>query len=266
MSVRAFSYGGGVQSTACLVLAARGEIDFQTFLFANVGEDSEHPDTLAYVRDVSMPYAARHGLEFVVVRKITNGQAETIMDRLERLEKSIPLPVRMGQNGAPGNRICTTDFKVKPILKWLKEHGATDEDPAVSGIGISIDEAHRAKPCGQSGVTYQRLTYPLLDLGMNRSNCVAIIERAGLPVPPKSSCFFCPYHSRKTWEQLKASRPDLFRRACEIEKVLYERGRKLGRGEFFLTPYGKFLEEAIGNPQPELKFEWPVCDSGNCFV
>jgi 3'-phosphoadenosine 5'-phosphosulfate sulfotransferase (PAPS reductase)/FAD synthetase len=48
--IRVFSYGGGVQSTAALVLAAQGVIDYHTFLFANVGEDSENPDTLAYVR------------------------------------------------------------------------------------------------------------------------------------------------------------------------------------------------------------------------
>jgi hypothetical protein len=48
--IRAFSYGGW-QSTAALVLAAQGHIDFRTFLFANVGDDSEHPATLAYIRD-----------------------------------------------------------------------------------------------------------------------------------------------------------------------------------------------------------------------
>ena len=62
MSVRAFSYGGGVQSTACLVLAVEGRIDFKTFLFANVGADSEHPDTLDYVYQVAMPYAKSCGL------------------------------------------------------------------------------------------------------------------------------------------------------------------------------------------------------------
>jgi hypothetical protein len=39
---RVVSYGGGVQSNALLVLAAQGRIDYRTFLFANVGDDSEH--------------------------------------------------------------------------------------------------------------------------------------------------------------------------------------------------------------------------------
>ena len=41
MTLRSFSYGGGVQSTAALVLACRREIDFPLFIFANTGDDSE---------------------------------------------------------------------------------------------------------------------------------------------------------------------------------------------------------------------------------
>ncbi len=45
--MRVISYGGGVQSTALLVLANRGEIRYvDAALFANVGDDSEDPDTL----------------------------------------------------------------------------------------------------------------------------------------------------------------------------------------------------------------------------
>ena len=47
--LRVASYGGGVQSTAMLVLAAQRIIDFPLFLFANVGDDSEHPASLRYV-------------------------------------------------------------------------------------------------------------------------------------------------------------------------------------------------------------------------
>lgn len=33
--------------------------------------------------------------------------------------------------------------------------------------------------------------YPLREWGWNRAACIARIEAAGLPVPPKSSCFIC---------------------------------------------------------------------------
>ena len=48
--MRVISYGGGVQSPALLVMAARGELGkVDAALFCNVGDDSEHPETLEYV-------------------------------------------------------------------------------------------------------------------------------------------------------------------------------------------------------------------------
>lgn len=66
------------------MLAACGELGYQidTALFANVGDDSEHPATI-----------------------------------------SLPIPVRMS-NGAPGTR------KIRVVGRWLREHGATGQDPA----------------------------------------------------------------------------------------------------------------------------------------
>ncbi|MFC7865544.1 hypothetical protein ACFU5B_17190 [Streptomyces murinus] len=67
-----------MQSTALLVLAARREIEYPTFLFANVGDDSEHPSTLAYVREVALPYATRAGLDLQhLERRRRDGSTET---------------------------------------------------------------------------------------------------------------------------------------------------------------------------------------------
>src|SRR5579863_9688817 len=93
--LKVFSYGGGVQSTAALVLAAQGRIDYQTFLFCNVGADSENPATLAYVRDVARPFAARHDLAFHELERVKrDGSVETIYQRIMRPEsRSIGIPV-----------------------------------------------------------------------------------------------------------------------------------------------------------------------------
>ncbi|MFJ6212306.1 hypothetical protein ACIQGZ_03095 [Streptomyces sp. NPDC092296] len=79
--MRAISYGGGVQSTALLVLAAKREIDYTTFLFANVGDDSERPATLAYIRDFAAPFAADVGLELHRLQRTRrDGSTETLME------------------------------------------------------------------------------------------------------------------------------------------------------------------------------------------
>jgi 3'-phosphoadenosine 5'-phosphosulfate sulfotransferase (PAPS reductase)/FAD synthetase len=184
VTIRAFSYGGGVQSTAALVLAAQGRIDFPLFLFANVGEDSENPATLRYVAECAKPYAAAHGIELVEVRKQRRmGEADTIVSWLDRTPRSIGIPMRMA-NGAPGNRSCTEQFKINPIRKELRRRGATRSLPAVLGMGISTDEWSRMRTDKPGSVT--RVAYPLIDLGLSRADCVSVIEGAGLPVPPKA--------------------------------------------------------------------------------
>jgi len=125
MTVRSVSYGGGVQSTALLVLAAEERIDFRTFLFSNVGDDSEHPASLDYVRRIAAPYADAHGIELVELhRHRRDGTPETLMGRLTKPgSRSLPIPVRMS-NGMPGTRLCTAEFKIRVIAKELKRRGA----------------------------------------------------------------------------------------------------------------------------------------------
>jgi hypothetical protein len=116
------SYGGGVQSTALVVLAAQGEIPCDAALFANVGDDSEHPDTLRYVREVAMPWAAARGVEIIELsRRLRDGTTRTLLEQVVRdAAKGQPsIPVRVS-NGAPGNRQCTAVYKIRVIDRWLR--------------------------------------------------------------------------------------------------------------------------------------------------
>lgn len=265
--MKVISYGGGVQSTALLVLAAQGQIDYSTFLFANVGDDSEHPATLAYIRDIAAPYATRFGIELHQLRRIRrDGTTETLMERLNRPDtRSIPIPVRMA-NGAPGRRSCTADFKIKVVGRWLREHGATPNAPAAVGIGISVDEIHRANR--RRSEPHEQVEYPLLDLGLRRDDCERIIEGAGLPVPPKSSCFFCPFRTVGAWRQQRREDPDLFARSIQLEQTVNKRRAALGRDPVYLTRYGRPLAEAIPAQKdaPPEEAEDSGCDSGWCMT
>ncbi|MFC8370048.1 phosphoadenosine phosphosulfate reductase [Streptomyces sp. NPDC057239] len=266
--VKVISYGGGVQSTALLVLAARREIDFRTFLFANVGDDSEHPATLAYVREIAIPYAVRAGLVIhELKRRRRDGASETLMQRLNRPDtRSIPIPVRM-PNGAPGRRNCTADFKIKVVGRWLREHGATTEEPAAVGIGISLDEIHRANRRRREA--HEIIEYPLLDLRLRRGDCERIITEAGLPVPPKSSCFFCPFRTVDAWRHQRRHEPELFTQSVGLEETINQRRAALGRDAVYLTRYGVPLTQAIpaeSHEEGDGDEEDGACDSGWCMT
>ena len=78
-----FSCGGGVQSTACLVLAAQGKIPYRTFIFSNVGNKAESPQTIEYIDEVLKPYAKQHGLKWVDVAWVDRqGRVRDLYDDL----------------------------------------------------------------------------------------------------------------------------------------------------------------------------------------
>lgn len=278
MSQTVFSFGGGVQSTAALVLAAQGNLDCQTFLFCNVGDDSENPDTLRYVREVAMPYADQHGIELIELQRIRRtGEIETLYGRLTRPgSKTIGIPVRLAGSGMPAQRNCTADFKIRLTAKWCRQHGATKAHPVTTLLGISLDEFQRMR--NDSGIAYTRLGYPLIDRRLTRQDCRNIIAGAGLPIPPKSSCWFCPFHTVRAWRDLRDTRPDLFQKACDLEALLTARAKTLKRTPrkgappaereaVFMSSKMHPLAQVVGDAiQPTLPEFDDVCESGYCMV
>lgn len=249
--IKIFSFGGGIQSTACLVLAAQKKIDYKIFAFSNVGNDSEHPETIDYIQKISKPFAELHGLTFVELQKNTKKGPETLMDLLVRSKRSIPIPI-FHDNGPPGRRSCTVDFKIKVIAKYAKNLGAKPNNKAIIGIGISTDEIIRAKP---NQIPFLESNWPLIDLMMDRKQCERLIQEAGLPVPPRSSCYFCPFHRKSKWLEMYTKQPDLFEKSCQLEEMLNERSIGLGRGPVYLSSWRKPLREAV-NGSHEWQLNW----------
>lgn len=308
MTLEFVSYGGGVQSTSLLVLAKREIIRFRTFVFSDVGYDSEDPDTLTYVRLVARPFAALHGLDLHTVSKtrirgVAAGTVETLYQRLTRPgSKSLPIPVRMS-NGAPGTRSCTFTYKIEEIGKWAKAHGATPDNPATVGIGISLDEISRVN--SRRAMPYEQPVYPLLEHEppISRGQCEQIIlseplpevmvdplrehldllpritqydlresRFTRLPRPPKSACWFCPLHRPSTWAEMRRDRPELFERSAQLEDHLNAVRDDLGKDHVYLTRFGKPLRAAIPAAQDQL-FDMlddhgsdESCDNGACFT
>ena len=272
-SNRFISYGGGVQSSAMIVLVALGEIaPITAALYSNVGDDSEHPATNAYVREIMTPWAAERGIEVVELqRTLRDGTPQTLWSRIMDYEGEAlrePIPV-FGWSGAPMSRSCTADHKIKVLGKYVKGRVPKEDLPASVLIGISTDEFQRANR--GKNEPWEERQYPLIDLGLNRQDCERIIAEAGLPVPPKSSCFFCPFHNMSTWSHLRRDEPDLFSRAVKLEETLNARRRARDKPPVYLTRRGAPLIEVVPMPHPSL-FDEPElfneggCDEGACWV
>lgn len=262
---RVFSFGGGRQSHAVMCLQAAGLLHYDLFIFSNVGLDSENPDTIEYIEKYTKPFAQKHHIPFIEIQKTRRGKVLTLMEFAMEQNRSVPLPAYLS-TGAPANRTCTVEFKIRVVDRYLRTHGIRAE---ICGLGISTDEFQRAKTqewkiditTGQ----LKRLEYPLLDLRLNLNSCVKIIRDNGLPEPPKSSCFFCPFHSPAEWIRIKNQKPQLFEKAVELEKRLNEKRQYLGRDRMFLHRNLIPLEQAVGS-QMDLFNEMDVCESGYCMI
>ena len=259
---RVFAYGGGVQSTAVLVLERMGVVKYDHYVFANVGDDSENPDTLEYFREVAKPYADQHGIDLVELKR-----ERTLREWIYDNGSTIPIPMIL-KSGNPGRRACTVHQKIRLIDKWVRWHKDSREHYTV-GLGISLDEYQRAKstePVQIFSNMYKQLEYPLLDLRLSRYHCKQIIEDAGLSVPPKSSCFFCPFHKTSEWVQMSTEKPDLFEEVCRIEKYLQSKRNDIGKDKMYISYKQIPLEQVVKQYKDNDKEQDINCDNGYCFI
>lgn len=298
--LRAFSFGGGVQSHAVLALQTLGKLaqPYDVFLFSNVGHDSENPDTTAYLAEHTRPFCEAHGIQFVELSRNVRGRGEvTLVEEILYQQRSIIIPAYFGSGGF-GNRNCTTDFKVRVIDRYIRDAGY---HYATVGLGISVDEFARARstewhrhegqdyqedqpefsqtsflPVEAEEVTaptqrrdigfWKRREYPLINLRLSRDACHSVIAEAGLPMPPKSSCFFCPFKRPNEWIELKRHQPELFDQAVGIEAAINEKRLHLAKDGMFLHRWKRPLALAVGDQDAMFNDVDDGCDSGYCMV
>ena len=102
---------------------------------------------------------------------------------------------------------------------------------AVKAIGLDAGEQHRMtwqqsqtddqKPISRDrwlDQNYFAYWYPLMEWGYDREKCKQIIVAAGLPIPCKSACFFCPASKKHEIAWLQEHHPELLDRALAIER------------------------------------------------
>lgn len=218
--------GAGVQSTTLYLMALHGELHFDKAIFADVGEEPESVHKhLAWLKTLGGPeiVTVSQGKLGEDLKKGQNGHGG----------RSVSIPaftshtegVRVGMV----RRQCTSEYKIKPIERWLKREllklapgSRVPKDVTVSQIyGISLDESARALRIKANTVGHWRKpVFPLIDRWMTRAACITWIKSHGYPVPPRSACVFCPYKTDREWLRLRTDDAAGWNRAVEIDRAL----------------------------------------------
>lgn len=193
------AYGGGVDSTAMLVgLWSRG-IRPDAVVFSDTG--GEKPETYAYL-DTLRGWLERVRFPDLTIIRAT--RAESLEAQCLAFED---LPSR-----AYGFSSCSIDWKIRPYSRWAKRMFGS---ATIRAVGYDAGEEYRAK---QHTDGPHRLWFPLIEWSWSREKCRVMILAAGLPLPPKSACFYCPASKPREVVWLADTHPDLFARAVEIER------------------------------------------------
>lgn len=226
------SCGAGVQSTAIILLARDGALPKpDAAIFADTGWEPaavyEQVDRLEQV-------CVELGVEFY---RVSSGNLREDSINPEHRYASIPYFVRNpdGSEGM-GRRQCTSEYKLTPINRKVRELlGAKAPDfrrvpkgrLAEQWIGFSTDEVIRANRRKDSqGVSYLNSRYPLLELGMSRTDCERYLAEQGWGHTVKSACIGCPFHGNAQWRELRDNHPEEWADAVEFDEAIRKGGSR----------------------------------------
>jgi hypothetical protein len=195
------SYGMGVDSTAMLVgMQIRG-IRPDAILFADTG--AEKNETYAYLETFNA-WLASVGFPQVTVlqyraQNFKNWPAYHTLEENCLTNGTLP-------SEAFGFGSCSMKWKQQPQNKWMKAWAPAQAAwkaglKIKKAIGYDSSPADQKRRCSADKITFKvdskdakkyDFWYPLQEWGWTRVDCVREIAKAGLPVPFKSSCFYCP--------------------------------------------------------------------------
>ena len=186
------AYGIGVDSTALLVeLESRGT---PPDLVITGDPGIEKPETYVY-QELMAAWMAARGIRYETVRYTPKRFKHwpPYYDLLANVLTNATLPsISLGRHS------CSLKWKVAPQDAFLKQWEPAKAawargQKVIRLIGYDASPADTRRYNHASAIANDlfECRYPLREWGWNRAACIARIEAAGLPVPPKSSCFIC---------------------------------------------------------------------------
>ena len=171
-----------------------------------------------------------------------------------------------------GIRQCTASYKVETIMKVVRKELGYEKGQHVKKdvkvemlLGISQDEVYRVKNSRYHYVTHE---YPLIDKKLSRKNCIDWIKKFNYPIPKRSACYYCPYHSDNYWLWLKNNHLKEFEKAVEFDKQIRIKNKVL-RGTPYVHKSRKPLGEVDFNKKEDKQLDFfnDHCEpEGGCGV
>lgn len=213
-----FSCGAASAVATKLTLAKGGDV-----VIHYSDTRSEHPDNERFLAECEKWFG----------RSVTRLHSDRYHDVWDVWERR-----RMIVSGARGFAPCTEELKQIPAER------AQDRGEDVIVLGYTIEEQDRLDRVRRNNPGDQ-ITAPLIQAGLSKTDCLAIVQRAGIVLPvmyalgfKNNNCLGCPRGGMGYWNLVRRHFPEVFDRMAQLE-------RRLGQA---ILPDGKtgrrvFLDE-----------------------
>lgn len=209
-----FSAGAASAVAAKLVIAQQPS----HLVVAYVDPGSEHPDSARFLDDCEEWFG------HPIIRLRSDRYADTWQVWSERR-------YLVGPTGA----LCTAELKKKVRFAFERP-----DDRQV--FGYTVEEQHRADRFREQNPGVELVT-PLIDAGLTKSDCLAMVDRASLQLPEmyrlgyrNNNCVGCVKGGMGYWNKIRRDFPDVFDRMAALE-------RDLGRTVIRVDGAAIFLDE-----------------------
>lgn len=204
-----FSAGAASAVATKLTLAQHGH-DSVAIVYTDTG--SEHPDNVRFRAECERWFG--HPVEVL--------KSEKYADTWDVWERRRFLA---GQHGAP----CTGELKKK--LRYAYQ---LPDDVQV--FGYTAEEQHRVDQFRRDNFDVDLRT-PLIERGLTKSDCLAMVDRAGIELPAmyrlgyrNNNCIGCVKGGIGYWNKIRRDFPDVFARMADLERRLGHSILREGRG------------------------------------
>lgn len=194
-----FSAGAASAVAAKLAILAAGDRPV-TVAYTNPG--SEHEDNERFVTDC----------EAWLGRPVLRLRSQRYADTWQVWEE------RRYLNG-PAGALCTTELKKRVRFDF-------QEADDLQVFGYTIEERDRAERFRRNNPEVS-LWCPLIDDGLRKSDCLAIIERAGIRLPAmyllgyrNNNCVGCVKGGQGYWNKVRRDFPLVFHRMSALERSI----------------------------------------------
>ena len=274
-TLRVLSLGAGVQSSTLALMIHKGEIPMvDCAIFADT--QAEPPKVYEWLKFIKKTVS--YPVHIVTWRNLEKDVLDASQGKYQAF--TIPFYTKNKETEQKGMlmRQCTADYKIKPVTKKVRELLGYKKGERVDLkevkvemlLGISTDELRRMR---MNSLRYIDNQYPLInDFGMSRQDCIAWMKDNGYPMPTKSACYFCPFHSQSTWKEIKENDPELFEKAVQMDRQIRDQEKYKIKNKFkddlFLHRSCEPLDKALEDDGQLDMFDGfnTICDDGMCGV